>query len=165
MLAHPAIQWCVYADLEASNGYGAKMSPCHHCVPLPQSQHHVINSANPRGALDDGVEHRLHIGGRATDNAKHLGRCRLMFQCLAQFPVTVLDLLEHPNVLDRNHSLIGEKFRSAICFSVKGFTSVRLMRIEPMGMPSRSSGAPSTDRLPSRAARGFESENSSSGAV
>ena len=31
-------------------------------VPLAESQQHIINPTNPRGALDDGVEDRLHVG-------------------------------------------------------------------------------------------------------
>ena len=55
-------------------------------VALAKSQHHVINPTNPRGALDDGVEDRLHIRGRAADDAEHLGRRGLMLQCLI-FPL------------------------------------------------------------------------------
>ena len=39
------------------------MSPQNHSVPFAESQHHVIDPANPRGALDDGIEHRLHVRG------------------------------------------------------------------------------------------------------
>ena len=81
------------------------MSPWHPSVTLAESQHHVIDPTNPRGALDDGVEHRLHVRGRAADDAEHLGRCRLMLQGLAQFCVAFLNLLEQPHVLDRDHSL------------------------------------------------------------
>ena len=80
MLAHPAILWLINTDLEAANGYGTKMSPRNHNVSFAESQHHVINPTNPRRALDDGVEHRLHIGRRTADDAEHLGRCRLMLQ-------------------------------------------------------------------------------------
>ncbi len=48
------------------------MSPRNQHVPLVESQHHVINPANPCGALDDGVEHRLHVRGRAADDAEDL---------------------------------------------------------------------------------------------
>ena len=65
------------------------MSPRNHYVPLAESQHHVINPTNPGGALDDGVEHRLHVRGRAADDAEHLGRRRLMLQGLAQFCVAL----------------------------------------------------------------------------
>ena len=54
------------------------MSPRNHSVAVLESQHHVINPANPGGALDDGVKHRLNVRGRTTDNAEHLGGCRLM---------------------------------------------------------------------------------------
>ncbi len=43
-----------------------------------KSQHHVINPTNPRRALDDGVEDRLHVRGRAADDPEHFGRRRLM---------------------------------------------------------------------------------------
>ena len=86
------------------------MSPRNHIVPLVESQHHVINPANPRGALDDGVEHRLHVRRRAADDAEHLGRCRLMLQRLAQFRVALLDFLEQAHVLDGDDRLVGEGF-------------------------------------------------------
>ena len=86
------------------------MSPRNHSVPLAESQHHVINPTNPRRALDDGVEHRLHVRRRAADDAEHLGRCRLMLQGLAQFRVALLEFLEQPHVLDGDHRLIGEGF-------------------------------------------------------
>ena len=84
------------------------MSPRNHSVPLVESQHHVINPTNPRSALDDGVEHRLHIRGRAADDAEHLGRRRLMLQGLAQFCVAFLQLFEQPDILDGDHRLVGE---------------------------------------------------------
>ena len=65
------------------------MSPRNHSAPLAESQHHVINPTNPGGALDDGVEDRLHVRGRAADDAEHLGRCGLMLQGLAQFRIAL----------------------------------------------------------------------------
>ena len=85
MLAHPAILWLINTDLDAANWYGTKMSPRNQIVPLAESQHHVIDPTNLGCALDDGVEHRLHVRGRAADDAEHLGRRRLMLQGLAQF--------------------------------------------------------------------------------
>ena len=70
------------------------MGPRNHTVPLAESQHHVINPTNPGGALDDGVEDRLHVRRRAADDAEHLGRCRLMLQGLAQFRVALAEFLE-----------------------------------------------------------------------
>ena len=86
------------------------MSPRNHSVPLAESQHHVINPTNPGGALDDGVEDRLHVRRRAADDAEHLGRCRLMLQGLAQFCVALLHLLEQSHVLDGDDGLVGEGF-------------------------------------------------------
>ncbi len=85
MLIYPALPWLIHTDLDADGGYGTKMRPWYQIVPLTQSQHHVIDPTNPRGALDNGIEHRLHVGGRAADDAEHLGGRRLMFQRLAQF--------------------------------------------------------------------------------
>ena len=63
----------------------AKMSPRDHCVPGSKSQVYVIDSANPRRALDNGIQHRLHVRRRPADDAEHFGGCRLMLQRLAQF--------------------------------------------------------------------------------
>ena len=60
---------------------------------LAESQHHVIDPTNPRCALDDGIEDRLHVRGRAADDAEHLGRCRLMLQGLAQFRIALASSL------------------------------------------------------------------------
>ena len=78
MLAQPAILWLINTDFDAANGYGTKMSPRDQNVPLVESQHHVINPTNPGGTLDDSVEHRLHVGRRAADDAEHLGRRSLV---------------------------------------------------------------------------------------
>jgi hypothetical protein len=40
--------------------------------------------AQPGGTLCHGIEHRLNISRRARDNAKDLGRGRLLFMCLRQ---------------------------------------------------------------------------------
>ena len=86
------------------------MSPRNQFVPLAESQHHVIDPANPRGAFDDGIEHRLHVGGRAADDAEHLGRCRLMLQCLAQFRVALSEFLKQADIFDGDDGLVGEGF-------------------------------------------------------
>src|SRR5262245_53106814 len=110
VLPHPAKSWFINTDLDASGGYRTKMGPQNHSVPIAESQHHVINPTNPGRALDDGVEHRLHVRRRTTDDPKHLGRCGLMLQGLAQFRVALLDLLEQSHVLDRDDRLVGEGF-------------------------------------------------------
>ena len=68
------------------------MSPRNQSISLAESQQHIIDPANPRRALDDGVEHWLHVRGRAADNAEHLGRCCLMLQGLTQLCVALFEL-------------------------------------------------------------------------
>ena len=94
MLAHPAKPWFIHTDLDATNGQGTKMSPRNHFVPSWSRSTHVINPTNPCGALDDGIEDRLHVRRRAADDAEHLGRCRLMLQCLTQFCIALLEFLK-----------------------------------------------------------------------
>src|SRR5215467_3097548 len=110
MLPHPRKPRFVNAHVTATNGYWTKMRPHDHQVAVAESQHHVINPTNPRGALDDCVKHRLHVGRRAADDAEHLGRCRLMLQSLAQFRVALLNFLEQAYVLDGYDSLVSENF-------------------------------------------------------
>src|SRR5215468_437597 len=110
MLAHPAKLWLINTDLDAADGYGAKMSPRNHSVPLLESLHHVIDQTNPGRALNDGIQYRLYVCRRAANDAEHLGRCRLMFQSFAQFCVAFLDLFEQPHVLNRDHCLVGKSF-------------------------------------------------------
>ncbi len=94
VLAHPAKLCLINTDLDAANGrYRTKMSPRNRSVALVESQHHVIDPTNPCCALDDGVEDRLHVRGRAADDAEHLGRRRLMLQGLAQFCIALLQSL------------------------------------------------------------------------
>ena len=89
------------------------MSPRNHRVTITEPQHHVIDPANPRRALDDRIEHRLHVGGRAADDAEHFGGRRLMLQRLAQFRIALLQFLEQPHVLDGDHRLVGEGFEES----------------------------------------------------
>ena len=113
MLADPAKCWLINTDFRrgARHRYWTKMSPHNHHVLLAESQHHVINPTNPRRALDDGVEDRLHVRRRAADDPEHLGGCRLMLQGLAQFGVALLEFLEQTDVLDGDHGLVGEGFK------------------------------------------------------
>src|SRR5262245_6510531 len=86
------------------------MSLRNHRVPLAESQGNVVNPANSRSALNDGVEHWLHVGWRAADDAEQLGRCRLMLQGLAQLCVALLEFFEEANILDSDNGLRGEGF-------------------------------------------------------
>ena len=64
-----------------------------------------------RAALRRCIEHRLHVGRRAADDAEHLGCCGLMLQRLAQLCVRSLNFLEQAHVFDRDHCLIGESLK------------------------------------------------------
>ena len=64
------------------------------------------------------IQHRLNIGRRAGDDTQDLTRRSLLLQ-------RFLQLLEQPDVLERDHGLISEGFESLICVGVKGRTSVR----------------------------------------
>ena len=86
------------------------MSLRNQIVSLAESQHHVIDPTNSRGALDDGVEDRLNVGRRAADDAEHLGCRRLMLQRLAQLRVALTEFLKQAHVLDGDHRLRGERF-------------------------------------------------------
>ena len=123
------------------------MSPHNHHVPLAESQHHVIDPTNPCRALDDGVEDRLHVGGRAADDAEHLGGRGLMLQSLAQFRIALLNSLNKRTFSIAMTAWSAKVLRSAICLSENGRTSNRRMRITPMATSSRSSGTASNVRL------------------
>ena len=99
--------------------------------PSCESQHHVIDPTNPRGALDDGVEHRLHVRRRAADDTEHSARCRLMLQRLAQFRVALLSSLNSRTFSIAITAWSAKVSRSSICFSVKGRTSVRRIMNRP----------------------------------
>ena len=112
VLAHPAKLWLINTDLDAAKyGYRTKMGPRNHSIPLAESQHHVIDPTNSRCALDDRVEHRLHVRRRAADDAEHLGGCRLVLQGLAQFCVALLSSLNKPDVLDGDDRLRSKGFK------------------------------------------------------
>src|SRR5215472_5671087 len=60
-----------------------------------------IRLAQPRGRLDQRIEHRLQIERRAADDLEYVGGGGLLLQ---RFP----QLVEQPDILDGNHSLVGE---------------------------------------------------------
>src|SRR5262249_30057961 len=102
--------WLINTDLDTTKRYRPKMGSLNHNVLLPESQKHVINPTNPRGALDDCVKHRLHVGRGSTDDAEHFRSSGLMLQGLTQFRVALLDLLEQSHVLDGDDGLVGKGF-------------------------------------------------------
>src|SRR5262245_18290221 len=92
------------------------MSSHDHSVTFAESQQYIIDPTNSRGALDDGVEYRLYVCGRAADNPKHLGRRRLMLQSFSQCNVAFLEFLKQSYVLDRVYCLVGARFKESDLF-------------------------------------------------
>src|SRR5262245_7478455 len=105
MFMHPAMPWIISADLYTDTRYRTKMSARNHAVALAESQNNVVNTANLSGALDNRLEHWLHVRWRTADDPEHLGRRCLMLQSLAQFGVALLQFFEQPHVLDGDHCL------------------------------------------------------------
>src|SRR5437867_12726680 len=97
VLTHPENVRLVEADPSATNGYGAEVSPSNRVVALVQSKYHIVDRANAGRALDDRVEHWLHIGGRAADDAENFRGRRLVLQRLAERTVALLQLVEETN--------------------------------------------------------------------
>src|SRR6516225_1005961 len=63
--------------------------------------HRLIGAAEARHSLDQRVEHRLEIDGRAADSLEHV--------CGGGLPLQgFLGLVEQPRVFDSDHCLIGE---------------------------------------------------------
>ena len=62
---------------------------------------HPVGLAKTRRRLDQRIEHRLQIEGRAADDLEHVGGGGLLLQRFAQ-------LVEQARVLDRDHRLGGE---------------------------------------------------------
>src|SRR6266542_5714359 len=90
MFAHPENPWLINTDLDSATTYRTKMSPRNHTVPFIEPQCYVINPAYFCGALDDGVEHRLHVRRRAADDAEHLRCCLLMLQRFGELTPAIL---------------------------------------------------------------------------
>ena len=157
MLAHPAICGSSILISTRPGRYGTKMSPRNHSVALAEPQHHVINPTNPRGALDDGVEHRLHVRRRAADDAEHLGRCRLMLQASRNSALRSWSLLEQSHVLDGDYRLIGEGFKQLdlLLGEWTDLCSANYDRAD--GTPSRSNGVASIVRTPKRSGSSADS--------
>src|ERR1051325_9188787 len=110
MLAYPAKLGRVDTDLRAAKRYRPKVSARNNGVFLTKPQHDIVNATYSCSTLHDGIEDRLHVRGRAADDAQHLGCCRLMLQRLAQLGIPLLQLFEQPHVFDRDDCLVGKRF-------------------------------------------------------
>ena len=59
----------------------------------------AIGVAEPRGGLDERVEHRLQIEGRAADDLEHVAGRGLVFERLLRSPVRSRQFVEQPDIL------------------------------------------------------------------
>src|ERR1051325_8359922 len=102
MLANPAKMQLINTDLHAASRYryGTNMSPHCHGISFKKSQHHIIDPTNPRRAVDDRVEDRLHVRGRAADDTEPRGGRGLMLQGSAHLCVALAELIEEPDIFD-----------------------------------------------------------------
>jgi hypothetical protein len=65
-------------------------------------------AGEPRGGLDDRIEHRLQIEGRAADDLKHVARRGLVFERFLKFARAGLQFTEQPRIFHCNDGLRGE---------------------------------------------------------
>jgi hypothetical protein len=87
----------------------------HRLVAVAKVQRDQVGLADPPGLLDDHLEHRRRVGGRAADGTEHRRQGRPAVKRLGDLAVALLKLgvaplqfLEKARVLDRDHGLIGE---------------------------------------------------------
>ena len=113
--------------------------------------------AQPDGAADDCVEHRLDVGRRAADHPQDLARRRLLLERLGHLrvglrdrAVLLLQFREQPDVLDGDDGLVGEASGAGpTCVSEKSPGASRANADErPMHRPSRNIGTHSSARTP-----------------
>src|SRR3954451_6210969 len=67
-------------------------------------------SAESSGGIENGLKHRVEIGRRGSDDPQYLCRRRLLFQCLAQIGVALLQFPKQARVLDGDDGLVREGF-------------------------------------------------------
>jgi hypothetical protein len=72
-------------------------------------QHPVCGLTNSCGILQQSLKNRLHVAGRAGDDAQHFRCRRLLLQRLAQIVGALTQLIEQPCVLDGDDGLVGER--------------------------------------------------------
>ena len=70
-----------------------------------------VRPADARGILQHLLEHRFQFARRGADDLKNLRGRRLLLQRLREVARSRLHLVEQPDILDRDHGLIGEAAR------------------------------------------------------
>src|SRR6202171_5636033 len=74
-----------------------------------QHDQRVVGRAKLAGAFDDGFEDRPDISGRRSNHAEDVATSCLVRQCLREVAGLGLNFVEQPDVLDRDHGLVGER--------------------------------------------------------
>ena len=90
-----------------------------------QPDAHPVGAAEPRRRLDQRIEHRPQVEGRAADDLEHVRGRGLLLQRFAEIVGALAQFVEQPRVLDGDDGLRGEILTSSICLSVNGRTSWR----------------------------------------
>ena len=85
---------------------------------VAQENHALVDGAQPCGRLDQCIEHRLQVEGRAADDFENVSGRGLLLQGFAQ-------LGQQPRVLDGNDSLGSEVLDEFDLLVGKGRTSCR----------------------------------------
>src|SRR5438046_4189695 len=101
---------------------------------------------------DDGVERGAQLMAHAGEEL------RLALARLRELLALVLDFVEQPHVLDRNHRLVGEGREQLDLLLTEGRGSVRITDRMPTTIPSRKSGTPTAARTPMTAGAWGRSE-------
>ena len=93
------------------------------------------------GIAEDGIERRAQL-------VAHIGEeLRLVLARLRELPALVLDFVEQPHVLDRDHRLVGEgRDQLDLLVGERPHFVCASAPMTPIGVPSRSSGTPSMVR-------------------
>ena len=85
----------------------------------------LISAAHSVSARSPMIEHWLDVGGRAADDAEHIGGGRLLLERLLQLARVLLLDLEQARVFDGDHRWSAKVAIRSICLGVKGATRVR----------------------------------------
>ena len=95
-------------------------------------------SAQSYCGIQDCLQHRLQIEGRAADDLEHIASRGLIFERLLQITRTLLQFAKQPRVLDRNDRLRREILQERDLLVGKGpdFLAINVDRPEQFLVPS-----------------------------
>src|SRR5262249_25118959 len=104
----PEYLWKACAQDSVVRGVAGRKSSEHDLISRNSRQRARVPAQQANGALHDCVEHWLNICLRPADHAQDVARGGLLVERRGQVPITRLQLLEQPHVLDSDHRLISE---------------------------------------------------------